>query len=221
MRRGKNREVKAGDKTKPSSMPDRVREGTIQMGTCPAGHGLPHRTDKGRCTPIYCPGSRPGKFSTKKRLADAKNTPEDVEHEETKRIEKARGRHRARSAFLQVPEGLKGADAEDFYDQKMVELLPQVAGEIEFDLKYGDWDQREKAKQAVRDSTGRGKREAGLGGGTPMIMLINPSGQGGPLELPWVKRAVLPATRTITSVVVEPVKPPEPVGTDEPEDLDA
>lgn len=28
--------------------------------TCPKGHKLPHRTNRGRCTPVHCPGSAAG-----------------------------------------------------------------------------------------------------------------------------------------------------------------
>jgi hypothetical protein len=42
-------------------MPDDLRKLESSQGRCPGGHLLPHRTNKARCTPVYCAGSTSGK----------------------------------------------------------------------------------------------------------------------------------------------------------------
>lgn len=42
------------------SIPDDILKLETQQGRCPQGHRLPHRTNRGRCTPVFCAGSSAG-----------------------------------------------------------------------------------------------------------------------------------------------------------------
>jgi hypothetical protein len=172
-----------------------VKEATEQFYQCPAGHRLPHRTDLGRCTALYCAGYQKrvkenGKV-TKVRQAEiqtllAPEPVEDVQTEEKAAITRMDSRRMARREYFGAPTKLQGADAEEWGDKKLVELVPEAVAELEYQLKLGDDEQRFRAAKQVLDSTGRGKREVGAGGSSPIIMLV---GAGpGPVQAPWVQR---------------------------------
>lgn len=111
------------------------------------------------------------------------------------------GRDLARRKLLGFPEGkLEGADAEEWADKKIVEMLPLAVAELEFQLKYGDDEQRAKAANKVLDATGRGKRENGAGAVAPIIMIQS----GAAFQLPWVKDV-----KTVESIVVPNQLPPK------------
>lgn len=42
------------------NIPDDILKLETQQGRCPSGHKLPHRTNRGRCTPVFCAGSSAG-----------------------------------------------------------------------------------------------------------------------------------------------------------------
>lgn len=172
---------------------------------CPSGHGLPHRTAKGNCTPLHCTG----KGSPEPRATDlaraqraggrgpaspgATRSPEtageppsralvkaeDEEVKETSRLERARRREQARRTMVALPGGLRGGDAEAWTAQKLVELSPLAAAEMEFQLRFGDDEQRKQAAARILDSTGHGKKDLATGGAT---IIINASGG---INLPW------------------------------------
>lgn len=100
-----------------------------------------------------------------------------------------------RMALLKMPEGLSGADAEDWADKKAVELLPQAMAQIEYDLKYGDDSQRREAARDVLDMTGRRRRD-GMVASAPTIVL----NLGGGHMLPWEKASAQVATGTATRI---------------------
>lgn len=41
-------------------VPDDILKLETAQARCPGGHALPHRTNQGRCTPVYCAGSSAG-----------------------------------------------------------------------------------------------------------------------------------------------------------------
>lgn len=188
-----------------------------QFLKCPKGHDLPHRTNKGQCSPNYCAGSASGgapptrlrakaKKETKKAveiaLRDAadreidkivpttdqdlvatKATAKAAKIEHIAKMGNAIGRLAARRAFLQVPDGLNGEDAEAWADAKLTTLLPDAVADLEYDLKLGDDGQRRHARDRILDATGRGKRENGVGGAQPIIILTG----GAVQNPPWKK----------------------------------
>ena len=163
---------------------------------CPAGHTLPNRTDTGSCTPLYC-GAENGVEGTISLLGEmkvakasrdfvaqgklAKGVPKKVKGVDALAV--ARGRFNQKLALAEVPDGISGEEAEKWADARLVKNLPVAVAEIEFNLRYGDDAQRERAAQKVLDATGRGKGEKGNTGTSP-ILIVN---MGGGLSLPWRK----------------------------------
>lgn len=166
-----------------------------QFYTCPAGHRLPHKTNAGQCSPIHCAGvakSQRRKIEAKKQVEVGLAPSQEAAlasielAEDEERATKAQKRYQMRKRYLNAPEKLNGAAAEEWADQKLVELLPEAVVDIEWDLKYGNDSERQAARKQVLDATGRGKREGGGGGTQPIIMLV---GQGvGPGAQPWLQR---------------------------------
>jgi hypothetical protein len=202
-------------------MPDEVKRQEAAFYRCPKGHKLPHRTNQGECTPIYCATDSLGAIgSNTKEVREArdaarevkeavqlkgdlhidgmlkgddetvvlaKNTAKDSKVDEMVRIGKGAGRFAARLSALGTPTGLQGVEAEKWADSKLVEMLPLAVAEVEYQLKFGDDAQREKAAGKVLDATGRGKKEQ-QGNSAPTIILVG-AGTGGALNYPWMKRA--------------------------------
>jgi hypothetical protein len=48
---------KRGTRDAPGNMPEELRAVELAQLQCPKGHKLPHRTNQGTCSPVYCPGS--------------------------------------------------------------------------------------------------------------------------------------------------------------------
>lgn len=110
-----------------------------------------------------------------------------AEHaEHVGKLGRSAGRLAARRAFLKVPTGLTGADAEAYADKKLVDLLPFAVAEYEYQLLFGDEGQRERAAAKILDATGRGKREASAQANSPII-IVNAGGNAGVQSLPWVQ----------------------------------
>lgn len=96
---------------------------------------------------------------------------------------------RLRRAGLDPRKPLTGKEAEDWADTKMVELLPLAIANLSEDLRYGSSGQRAAATRQVLEATGRARKEAMMGGGSPIVILTG----AGDLEGPWRKAAKLMA----------------------------
>jgi hypothetical protein len=82
---------------------------------------------------------------------------------------------------------LEGKEAEDWADAKIVSELPVALAELSHQLRYSrDSDTRAKAARQFIESAGRGKREAAMAGGSPIIILT----ASGTVEGPWRTAAV-------------------------------
>jgi hypothetical protein len=156
---------------------------------CPRGHSLPHKTDVGRCTPLSCveaselPRLRPDKEdSVEARIGK-------VRDDEVSRTQIQNVRRTVWQDFLQIPVDLKGADAEKFADEQLVDMLPFAVGVLKKQLLFGSEDQQERAANKVMDANGRGKRE--LGGNTTPSIIINMT-QGGVATAQTVDGQVVP-----------------------------
>lgn len=101
---------------------------------------------------------------------------EDQRSEQLAKTGAALGRKVARQALLDMPQNLKGADAEKWSDEKIVEMLPLAVAEVQYQLEYGDDGQRMKAAEKILDATGRGKRDGGGGATSPIVMINIPGG---------------------------------------------
>lgn len=224
------------------------------MGRCPKGHILPHRTNLGTCTPVYCAGHLSGvnersahvstkatkddKFTTmaalgvatrrnRKEVMDilskeadsvidtmipetipgweqARATAKAQKGEELVKLSHAIGRWSAMKAFFKVPEGLKGAEAEQFVAEKAMELSVDAVCELERQLKLGDPAERRDALRDILDMTGQRRKES-IGSSSPTIILIGQS-PNGPVAVPWDRRNnivegkyVPPPTKTISA----------------------
>jgi hypothetical protein len=187
--------------------PAEVYELETTQGTCPKGHVLPHKTNQGLCTPLYCAGSikqtdRPSGSQQKrkrtqlvgelKKMRDAGAAELkaegvtdvaslDAQAEQLMKLQAARGRQLARQRFLKVPEGLTGADAEEWSQKRAVELLPKAIGELDYQLTLGDDAQRRDAARDVLDINGMRRREGVSAGGATIILNLK-------TELPWAQK---------------------------------
>lgn len=168
---------------------------------CPNAHLLPHDTGHGQCTSFYCGDGKRGMRKPKdKRLKKVKEgmvelKPSDIERafptteptpseelmDAQHRISGAAARLQARRAFLKVPEGLKGEDAENYVTSKLVDLTPDAVAEYEFQLKLGDDKQRMEAASRIMDATGHGKRDRENAGSSPILLLTGVDVN----QLPW------------------------------------
>ncbi len=169
---------------------------------CPSGHPLPHRTEKGRCTPLLCAEKAGTGLS---RLRDDKVIdPEErlakVKGDEEMRIKVQTSRAQVWQDFLQIPVDLKGADAEKYFDDEIVNMLPFAVGVLKKQLHFGTEEQQERAATKVMDANGRGKREAG-GTTAPSIIInmVQADGSTG-MKLPWRKDSPAEATVEVKSL---------------------
>lgn len=158
---------------------------------CPKGHGLPHQTNAGNCTPVWCAGQ----IKHKKEKSLATRAPAKTpalfvpgEDKEEVKIARASSRREARLRAINFPEKpMEGLEAETWADKKLVQLLPEAVAVLEFDLKYGDEDAKARAASEVRNATGRGKKDGGGGGGAIFNVIMQPGGSGAP-SVPWMQR---------------------------------
>lgn len=182
-------------------MNEEQRSDEAKFGRCPKGHALPHRTNKGNCTPLFCAGSTasptPKKGSSPLAKQEAKDMATDIAKaddsvdldvltETTSRISKAATRHKARMAYVKVPEFSDAKEREKWVENKKNELVPLALADVEFSLKLGDSQERERARKEVLEMTGHGKRDTGGGSTSPLIILTGVTGNPG--DNPWVRR---------------------------------
>lgn len=169
---------------------------------CPKGHKLPREG----CTPMYCIGgerpTKPGSPADVERKAlkatdialaraekreeaanldrkSLKEAPPDEKDRLAKALATKVGHWAARKALLNVPEGLQGADAEEWAQKEGVALLPAAVAELKYQLLYGDDKQRSEAARDVLSMNGMRNRESGGNNAPTIILNIG----GGPL--PW------------------------------------
>lgn len=194
------------------AMPPGVLEAEKAFHRCPGGHALPNHTKHGQCTPIYCALTRDDADDetpeeAEERVARGKEKKDSEKELEQKRLMRTQMRAQMRAELVPVPGNLKGGDAEAWTGQRMVELSPYALAEMEFQLKYGDDEQRARAAARILDSTGHGKKDLATGGAT---IVINMSGQGASLGavLPWRQQGAIqaPTPKTVEGVVeVRPI----------------
>jgi hypothetical protein len=123
-------------------------------------------------------------------MPEAREEAKKKAREEVVRLGHSVGRWAAMRSFFDAPEGLQGADAEQYVQRRAMMLSVDAVLEIERQLKYGDDSQRREAARDILDMVGMRKKEAVNAGG-PVIMLVG--GQGTPL--PWLNRAPISSTQ--------------------------
>lgn len=159
---------------------------------CPQGHSLPHETEAGQCTPMYC--VEPPDRAPPSELAAV--IPPEQRHAQTdlsgkgeeQFVQKALVRESVRNKALKVPAGLKGAQAEAWTDAKMVELSVHAAAVMEEALRFApSMDTRMRAAKEVLAATGHGPREAG--GRVGALIIIQANGEQATLP-PWKRKKI-------------------------------
>lgn len=184
-----------------------------QFDKCPKGHILPN----GDCTPLFC-GNEAGKaglralkkskvqlprpknqlpaeFAEQKELPPSVQTDAALTREHTV-VSSAAARHKVRREFMKVPEGLQGADADKYVEEKLVELGPLAIAEIEYILRYGGDEQRYKAAKDVLAASGHGPKEAAAAVGALIVLT------GDATVAPWKKGKV-------QVIDAKPLEPPK------------
>lgn len=126
----------------------------------------------------------PGKLDMDPTLKTAANTGRD---EALEKISYAAGRYNARKQFFKPPEGLSPEDTEKWFDQKVMGLLPDALAEHEYQLKFGNDEQRRDASNAILDMAGKRKKDAALGGQQTIILNMNG------IKLPFTDKPIINA----------------------------
>lgn len=168
-----------------------------KFGRCPKGHALPHRTNKGNCTAMFCMGGGKAKSPSKAKketalaVKDGLTDLAEADGEElamvSSKIAQANTRHRARLQFTKTPESFVDEKTqEEWVEAKKKSLVPLALADVEYALKLGDAQEREKARKEVLDMTGHGRKEAGNAPTQPLIIITN--GPGGLGQNPWVRQ---------------------------------
>lgn len=181
-------------------------EAEKSFARCPEKHKLPNHTEFGRCTPVYCAvrvdrtvdtsspiadvvESTPHKVTKPRPPKDLVKTPVDTEERLAKVTDNEVAYTKIQAAkravwqdFLQIPIDLKGAEAEKYADDELVNMLPFAIGIVKKQLLFGTEEQQERAATKVLESNGRGKRD--VQGNTAPAIIINLPG-GNQLNLPW------------------------------------
>lgn len=122
---------------------------------------------------------------------------------EQRHVDKALVREAIRNKALKVPAGLKGAAAEKWSDDKLVELLPLAVSVYEERVRFGNDDQRWKAAQAIAAANGRGPRETGGRVGALIVIQAN----GDQATVPRYLRKPKPVEVVDVTAKVEPKDP--------------
>lgn len=158
---------------------------------CPDGHNLPHETESGQCTPMYCAApsrssSDPDVSAIVVRGGDDKADYSGTDEE--RHVNKGLVKEAIRNKALKVPTGLKGAAAEQHVDGKLTELSVAAVAVLEERLRFGNDDQRYRAARDVLAATGHGPREAG--GRVGALIIIQANGEQSTLP-PWKRKPVV------------------------------
>lgn len=187
---------------------------------CPFGHALPHKGKRGNCTPLYCTdhaedGLVPLAESPRAAQKSQRGFAAQLEAAETKeeklavvekqelnteeaRLHKADLRRKLRRQYLDLPQQLEGAAAEEWATKKVISLVPDAVAEVEWQLKMGDDNQRIAAARDILDAAGMRKTDKGGGGVSPIIFI---NGGGGNFTLPWsqsaAQRPSAPSNQTV------------------------
>jgi len=133
--------------------------------TCPAGHQLPNEIPGiGSCTSATCVGAAAVPAPKTRAKEDLKD------HAEEREFERGRMRQEQINEMVPVPEGLEGADAEEWVRKALVEAGPYAVQRLVYTLKHGEESEALRAAERVLKSIGFGDKQA-LGGGGSLIII--------------------------------------------------
>jgi hypothetical protein len=153
---------------------------TESFNQCPAGHELPHAVKGVECSSAACGADAETTTASSPVLANHEDRQFDNEVKTALRGENYRRK------LVPVPEGLTGADADDYVERRITELQPVAIAEMERQLRFGNDSERDKASRFLLDAGGHGKKDR-LGVGANMIVInMGGSGNGSPPPLPYV-----------------------------------
>lgn len=139
---------------------------------CPKGHPVGTRYGKQACGVRRCGEDSQALYGpvVHDQRAIEKLTPEDAAFA-------------ARKQLAALPEGLKGDEATQWAQAKLVDLLPEAVASVAYDLRYGTDKVRAEAADKILRANGVDKREASQGGGGLIVLNIN-----GTSNIPWLER---------------------------------
>lgn len=158
-------------------MPPERRTFTAPPSTfnrCPRGHDLPNTEGELECSSERCALDLALKDTTSKQ----QRSEEQRVELETRRL---LSREVLRKNLIPTPEGLEGAAAESYVEQKLTNLSVVAVAELEWQLRFGSDAERMKAADKILDATGHGKKDR-VGSNTQLIIVNGFSG-----VLPWAK----------------------------------
>lgn len=141
---------------------------------CPKGHPSGTRTGGGVCGVRRCGAESAALTGSKKLDLDEleKVAPEDQAFQ-------------TRAQLAQLPKNLKGDEAVEWAQKKLVDLLPEAVASLAYDLRYGSDKTRSEAADKVLRANGLDKREAQQGGGGLIVLNFGSEVSG---KVPWLER---------------------------------
>jgi hypothetical protein len=162
----------------------------VTFNKCPNDHTLPYAIDGLECSAAQCASAI--------EPVDAPSPALSTEEKQfSNEVARAQRGEKYRRELVPVPEGLTGADADDFVERRITELQPVAIAEMERQLRYGNDAERDKASRFLLDAGGHGKKDR-LGVGANMIVINMGGGNGGnPPPLPYVGQVVEAATKAL------------------------
>lgn len=166
---------------------------------CPKGHALPNKTDNGRCTPLSCAMETGMARVRPDKMDDPEERVTKVTGDEEMRVKVQSARKEVWNKFLGIPMDLKGAEAEKYTDDELVNMLPFAVGVVKKQLLYGTEEQQERAADRVLKATGKSAKEAAASLAPTMVINMAP---GAKFEYPW-------APKTVEGKVIPPEEPNE------------
>lgn len=159
------------------------------FSVCPAGHELPNSIGGLECSSAQCAEALAPSSAPSPSLAGKEEKQFDQE------VLYARRGENYRRKLVPVPEGLVGAEADEFVERRITELQPVAIAEVERQLRFGNDTERGKAARDLLDAGGHGKKDR-LGVGANMIV-INMGSSGSPPPLPYVGEVIDAATKAL------------------------
>lgn len=139
---------------------------------CPKGHPTGTKVGKFRCGVGRCAHESAAMYGPEKHDTAIEKLPQEEQE------------FLARKQLAALPEGLKGEQATQWAQEKLVDLLPEAVASLAYDLRYGTPKVRSEAADKVLRANGLDKREAREGGGGLIVLNIGTGATG----IPWLER---------------------------------
>ena len=161
-------------RAKPNLMKE-VVDALAEKVVCPQGHVLPHeKCTRKKCRDAPALAMDPSLKDEMKAVAD----------EETRALALSGARSSAILKALGIPQGLVGADAEEWCNAKLAEMRVTALALQDYLMKHGTPSQSARASEKILEIT---EKQGQIASVAPIIII---NGQGGAAIPPWRREVV-------------------------------